>query len=596
MSTALIKKLPEAVVRAIAAGEVVEKPASILKELLENSIDAGATNVTVRIEQGGLDLVEVADNGKGIALVDLPLATQLHATSKLSDISDLENISSFGFRGEALASIAAAAEVIITSNADGNAYVWSEDSDEATAQRASRDRGTTIAARNLFRKLPARRKFLRTVKAETLACRDMLRRFACTHPEVAFRYYEDGELVFDLGIGSRITRIVNIFKVPANELISVESADKTVTGVVGLTSQASKRPTQIVWVNNRLVKNSMINAAVKRGFGNNIPPELNPFFLIWVNLPGSELDVNIHPRKEEVKFADDSTVFKAVQGTVASVLQAELQKRFSARFNAWQQPSAQPTLETNSAERESSTRSYSSYSLPRASSVSSERLSQPVRAYEYEPVSQPLPILASAMDSIPAITNQPTPQILGQIFETYILAVSGDELIWIDQHAADERIHYEQALAKLTSGGWLDSVPYLVPLEINIPENADLEAYQKLLSTLGLSPKITDTGRAELHSIPSLLQGKDLRKFCQELEAELRDESDIGNSAVLQRACATIACHSSIRAGQLLNSTEQATLIQQLWQCDSPHSCPHGRPITWVTSRSEAEVKFMRKK
>lgn len=596
---AKIKKLSAETIRKIAAGEVVERPASIVKELVENSLDAAATQITVSIKNGGIDYLEVSDNGEGIAAEDLLAAIDLHTTSKLKTIDDLEEISTFGFRGEALASINAAASLeIVTATANGDANRLSGDDGEtntaAKVEPAARNQGTTVIVRNLFRKIPARRKFMKAPHTEELNIRNLFKQLAIKHHKIEFHYIVDGKEIYSLKPTTKSERIIKLFStLKADDLISLDSKMDgiKVSGYVSHPRAAQKRPTQYLYINGRNVKANIIIAAAKRAYSNKIPPELNPYLFLELTIDPKSIDVNVHPRKEEVKFSDESKLFKVVLHAVENSLNDHMRMEFAKRFAADSNSPYIPTKSSPEASKQiSKQQSYTTTTVQTAIDFSAGLLRDSGNS-DY--------IGRNSFNVGGSQDNQNNKNSnYYQIFDTYILMTKGDDLIIIDQHAADERVKYEKFKTQYTSGN-IAKTPLLIPIEIELPNNVDKAHLIELLNALekvGLSANLNEN-KVIFNHIPTLIMqklnvGNLLTEILTELEQEQIDFSQLEKR--FDRVIATLACHSSIRAGDKLEPEKINKLIADLWQCQNPYTCPHGRPIVTEISKQELEKKFLR--
>lgn len=588
---AKIKKLSAETIRKIAAGEVVERPASIVKELVENSLDAAANQITVSIKNGGIDYLEVSDNGEGIAAEDLLAAIDLHATSKLKTIEDLEDIFTFGFRGEALASINAAASLeIITATANGEANRLFEADTKSKIEPAGRNQGTTVIVRDLFRKIPARRKFMKAAHTEELNIRNLIKQLAIKHHQIELHYIVDSKEVYSLKPASKSDRIVKLIStLKAEDLISLDSEVDgiKISGYVCHPRVAQKRPTQYIYINGRNVKANIIIAAVKRAYSNKIPPELNPYLFLELTIDPKSIDVNVHPRKEEVKFSDESKLFKVVLNAVENTLNEHMRLEFTKRFTADSTSQYTPTKPSPIASKQ---KSYSAPNVQTAIDFSAGLLRDSGNS-DY--------IGRNSFDFGASQNGQNNKNSnYYQIFDTYILMTKGDALLIIDQHAADERVKYEKFKTQYTSGN-IEKTPLLMPIEIDLPGNVDkthLLALITALEKVGLTASISEN-KVTFDHIPTLIMqklniGNLLTEILTELEQEQIDFSQLEKR--FDRVIATLACHSSIRAGDKLEPEKINKLITDLWQCQDPYTCPHGRPIVTEISRQELEKKFLR--
>lgn len=605
---ARIQVLPPEVVKKIAAGEVVERPASIVKELLENSLDAGATQIKVSIAAGGMDLICLEDNGAGIEEQDLGLALKLHATSKLTQIEDLDSIDSYGFRGEALASIAAVSDVsIITAIKGKMAFSISEESPTPTP--ASRSQGTTVVVKNLFRQVPARRKFLKSPASEEKAIRTLVKNFALVNPGIALIYANEGKEVFNLQPSQLKDRIVQLYKIKTEDLIELKPEPKVsrpsenpselhleLTGYIGHPRVASKLPPQFLSVNGRIIKNQTITAAIKTAYGNKIPPELKPSFFTKIVIPTDYVDVNVHPRKEEIKFSDDKKLFSRVFHRVEELLATHMRAEFESRFAATNINASKPSV---ILEKDFPVTLFASDSKISPAKITNHRDTSPAskidRDYSRKPANPYTP------STLPPLTEEVK---FLQIFQTYLLIEKGNSLLVIDQHAADERIKYEAIKSELAAGE-IQNTPLLIPSYIDIDNtgSSDIEELVLELNKFGFETEtfgeaVNGKTSLKISAVPLLLFNSQQLDNIEKIARDLSD-AELDTKVVeqkLDRAIATIACHSSIRAGQDLRPSQVQKLISDLWKCKDPYTCPHGRPIVWEVSRTQLEKNFYRVK
>jgi DNA mismatch repair protein MutL len=586
-----IRKLPSQTISKIAAGEVVDRPAAVVKELVENSIDANAGEISIKIGNGGIDLIEIADNGSGIAKADLPLALELHATSKLTDIQELLKIETMGFRGEALASINAAADVEIVS-AYQNEDAYKMANGEITP--AGRDQGTTIIIKNLFRKIPARRKFLKTHKTEEGKIRDVVKKFAIVHPEIAFKYEVEGREIFNTNRNERQKqRIAELYNFDEDKLFSINHTTEqiSISGFIGDPSTASKRSQQHVFINRRIVRSPLVASAVKRAYANKLPPELNPMFFINIDIDPEVIDINIHPRKEEVKFSNEGSLFKQILTAVNNSLGENMRKQFEQRFSPIAPKQSMKEREGFSRRNQQTppkqthpnkNSNSNSYSVDKAMKFSDNILKDRTQS-----------------------TNNSKNSNFSQLFKTYVVFENEDKLIFVDQHAADERVKYEKLMKNYEDSDEVKSMPLLIEEKIKVRntslEKAEISEIKNMMKKLGfaLSCQLTkETVTVRITEVPIILSGKlNLNSIIEELFS--RNETGGNKNSVeekLDHIIATMACHSSIRAGETIHPEKLSKLVSDLWSCTDPYTCPHGRPIVWELSRSELEKNFLRQK
>ncbi len=557
-----IKALSPRVVARIAAGEVVERPASVVKELVENSLDAGATQISVEVEGGGVSLIRVTDNGIGIPSSEVELAFERYATSKIDDLDDLESISSLGFRGEALPSITAVAQVDMTTCADGERMGTNLIlKDGAITERSAKGRsqGTTVSVFNLFRKIPARLKFLKSVSTENSHIANVVSQYALAFPKVKFSLSIDGRVALNTpGSGKLLDSIAAVYGAEiAGNMIKVrsETSAPKVTGMVGLPRVSrSGRGNLSFFVNRRWVNSRMLARAVEEAYHGLLMVGRHPVAVINISLPAEEVDVNIHPTKSEVKFANERAVFSAVYHAVRQAL-AEQTPVPSV------EKAARPVFP--SAVREPSAPVYSGVDVG---------ISQP-----------PSPTPSTAL---------PVLRVLGQLDNSYIIAEGPDGLYLIDQHAAHERILFEKierqrAQQEIEVQGLLEPTP----LEVSPRQESELWAHYQELAEFGFSIEPFGGSTFLVRAVPVLVHDKDWVGMLREL---LDSISEGDKSHWTEVVTTTMACHGAVRAGQTLSDAEMRELVRQLEQADSPHTCPHGRPAMIHLSYGQLKRDFGR--
>jgi len=557
-----IKALSPQVVARIAAGEVVERPASVVKELVENSLDAGATQISVEVEGGGVSLIRVTDNGIGIPSAEVELAFERYATSKIDELDDLESISSLGFRGEALPSITAVAQVGMTSCADGEeAGTFIDLKDGAITGRTTKGRsqGTTVSVLNLFRKIPARLKFLKSVSTENGHIANVVSHYALAFPEVKFSLTLDGRVALNTpGSGKLLDSIVEVYgaEVAGNMIEVKNEVTPRVTGMVGLPRVSrSGRGNLSFFVNRRWVNSRMLARAVEEAYHGLLMVGRHPVAVINISLPAKDIDVNIHPTKSEVKFANERAVFSVVYHAVRQALVGQ---------------TPVPSLEAAtkpvfpSQVREPSAPPYAGADVSLAS-----------------PPSPPTPM-----------TTLPVLRVLGQLNNSYIIAEGPDGLYLIDQHAAHERILFEKierqrAQQELEVQGLLEPRP----LEVSPRQEAELWAHYQELAEFGFSIEPFGGKTFLVRAVPALLNDKDWTGMLRELLDSLAEG---GKSDWAEAVTSTMACHGAVRAGQALSDAEMRELVRQLEQTTTPHTCPHGRPTMIHLSYGQLKKDFGR--
>ena len=569
-----IKVLDPAVVAQIAAGEVVERPASVVKELVENSLDAASSQIAVEVNGGGVSLIRVSDNGVGIPSAELELVCQRYATSKITSLADLESISSLGFRGEALPSITTVAEVdIVSGAADESAANYLSLKEGTVVNRGSRARsqGTTITVRNLFRSVPARLKFLKSTATENSHIANVVSQYALAFPEVKFTLSLDGRTTIRTpGSGQLIDSLIEVYglEVARNMLEvgrpdgewegEVPTSSLLVTGMASSTAiSRSSRSYLSFFVNRRWISSRLLAWAVEEAYHGLLMTGRHPLVIINISLPAKEIDINIHPAKTEVKFQDERLVFGAVQKAVRRAL-----------------------IDLTPAPRiEEVATTYTAPSAPGRTLWASLGAGHSLAAQP--PVAPPTLAL-----SLPAL------RLLGQLSSSYIVAEGPDGLYLIDQHAAHERVIFEKIKHQVSQQeievqGLLEPVT----LEVNPRENTVLKSHYESVAEFGFSIEPFGDRTYLVRTVPVLLYKKDWAGVLREL-CDSPSGGDKGDW--IEKIAISIACHSAVRAGQGLTDDEMRQLMRQLEQVAIPNTCPHGRPTMICLATGQLEREFGR--
>lgn len=574
-----IRILSEEVASQIAAGEVVERPASVVKELIENSLDAGADQITIIIREAGKRLIEVVDNGHGIPMDELELAVHRHSTSKLKDAADLFRVSTLGFRGEALASIGSVSHLSLLSRVqpeDLGGSIRVEGGDLGTIEKIGIPPGTTVRVEHLFYNVPARLKFLKTDRTEKRHISDVVSRYGLANPEVRFKLYQDDELVFQTsGSGDMKEVLAAVYGVgKARQMIEVYSADDEllVSGFIsppGVTR--SNRREMLFFVNQRPVQDPALSSAVNQAYHTLLMKGRFPITTLFLELLPEKVDVNVHPTKAEVRFEDRNEIFKGVQRAVRRALLAHT-----------------PVQEVEHL------RGAQIWGGPAPDHSHIQRQEDPAWSL-LEDTKGEVPI-SFALDSsqIPAELGTPILRLIGQVAATYLIAEGPDGLYLIDQHAAHERILFERFLAtreeKIPSQALLDSQV----IEFS-PSSADLvNESLPILNELGFEVEEFGPQAFVLRAVPALLSSSSpealLRAAVEDLEVDETPLEQKQEEKIIARVCKRAA----VKAGQVLTPEEQKKLILDLEACQSPRTCPHGRPTMIHLSVDLLEKKFGR--
>jgi DNA mismatch repair protein MutL len=557
----MINLLDERTIGQIAAGEVVERPLSVVKELVENAVDAGATRIAVSLEDGGIELVEVVDDGIGIAPEDLPLAVRRHATSKLAVASDLESVDTLGFRGEGLASIAAVAQLELRSrqaHAEIGALITSHGERASAVEPVAAPAGTTVRARRLFENVPVRREYLRTSSAEFNRVSSWLTTFALAYPRITFSLHHDGKEVWVMPALSDVqARLAMVFgKGAAESLIPLDpqaasALQGTVSGFISTPgNDRADRRMQLLFVNGRLLRSTLLSGAWTAGYSTFAMIGRQPYGVMFLTLPPEHVDPNVHPTKSDVRLRFGHQVFDAVKRAIT----ATLHRHATARFRDAVTVSAAP-----------------------------------------QAIDPGLPVLQTLFEHVSPNGAQHDGarsglRVLAQLDNAFVLATDGRGLVLLDQHAAHERIAYEQIVAAAQTHA--PSEPLLVPVtfELSASESVALDRALEILREGGLEIERFGERTYRIVSTPAGYGARpfDIGGFLEDLTEEPKQRD------VRERIWASLACHSVTRAGERLDFAEMTMLLERLQGCENPMHCPHGRP-TIVRMDSEAIQRLFKR-
>ena len=588
-----IQVLPKHVSDLIAAGEVVERPASVVKELCENALDAGATAVTVEIRSGGVRYIRVADNGGGIPREDIRSAFLPHATSKISKADDLESILTLGFRGEALASVAAVAKVQVLSKTAGEEHGFCYEiagGEELSLEDAGCPTGTTLIVRDLFYNTPARMKFLKKDVTEGNFVGAALERLALSRPDVAFTFVREGKLIFqtpgDGAPGGTVRAVLG--KLFYETLLGVKNTHNGVEVTGFVCEPAAARPNrnmQYFFLNGRYIKCPTASAALGEAYKHSVMAGKFPACVLYIALPPGLVDVNVHPAKTEVRFADDRPLFSAVYQAAVGALNAPHATNSAAQLpqtKGTQLPAAKPVPRP----------------LPVAPAPVQERLqilsdpgefSNPLAPERNEPL-----LLIK-----PVVKPQPVPpvqvncRVLGELFNTYFLVEQGDELLLIDKHAAHERIIYERLKAERGEARRQVLLEPL-PLRLSREETAALLEHSDLLERTGFLVEEFGIDALVLRECPLLLVGADLNAQVAEIAGYLLAQKSDLTTEALDWILHSAACRAAVKAGDLTTSCERERFVEKLLAMPEIRHCPHGRPVIVAITKKELEKRFGR--
>ena len=564
-----IRVLPELLVSQIAAGEVVERPASVLKELLENSVDAGARSVSVSLEEGGIKRIQVEDDGEGIAAADLPLALARHATSKIASLEDLEGVATMGFRGEALASIASVSRLSIATrrqDAARGSALRAEGEAAGEIEPAARAPGTTVTVADLYFNTPARRKFLRSEATEFGHCDEVFCRVALARPDIAFTLKHNGRVSRLLRVqpaAERVAALLGDAFSGASVPVDAPAAGLRLSGLAGTPQAATARAdSQYFFVNGRFVRDRLLAHAAREAYAELLHGERAPAYVLFLELDPRGVDVNVHPAKTEVRFRDARSVHQFVLHAVKRALA----------------PSA--------AEAPVAYASFANEKLVQGSLG----LAQPAAAYQA--------FMGNAVQEIPRSENQQHPlgYALAQLHGVYILAQNEAGLVLVDMHAAHERIVMEK-LKKNLDAGAVQRQSLLVPavLRAEALEVATAEENRGPLEQLGLEVAASGPNELAVRAAPALLAGGDVAALTRDLLREIRE---FGAATVLSsrqnELLATMACHAAVRANRTLSIAEMNALLREMEETERSGSCNHGRPTWYQLTLADLDKLFLR--
>jgi DNA mismatch repair protein MutL len=605
-----IRVLPPNLVNRIAAGEVIERPASAVKELVENAIDAGATQIEVTLREGGRHLIAVADDGLGMTSEELALAVERHATSKLPD-DDLVNIATLGFRGEALPSIGAVGRLTITSRKSGSDAAWRISVDggaKSEPEPAALSAGTRVELRDLFYATPARLKFLKATRTELDHAADIINRLAMACPEIAFTLFDDaravlrytpsGDLLAEAPAAARLARLAQVMgRDFADNALAIDTQRESVrlSGYIGLpTLNRATSSHQYLFVNGRPVRDRLLQGAVRGAYQDFLARDRHPLVALFVELPAEEVDVNVHPTKAEVRFRDPGLVRGLIVGASKHAL-AEAGHRASTTvslaalgsFRPGERPAANSWRSPSHGARglgESAAAMYAPFDLPSVDPRTTELTGL------HTPSAPP------AADGAPAGAF-PLGAARAQLHETYIIAQTPDGLVIVDQHAAHERLVYERMKKALAESG-IARQALLIPAIVELDEAAAqrVTARRGELAELGLIIEPFGPGAIVVREVPALLGATDAAGLIRDLADELAEFGQaLSLKERLEEICGTMACHGSVRAGRRLTAAEMDALLREMEA--TPHSgqCNHGRPTYVELKLADIERLFGRR-
>lgn len=636
-----INILDSSIYNRIAAGEVVERPFSVIKELLDNAIDAKATEIDIKIEEGGIKLIEVSDNGCGIEFDDLPRAFMPHATSKISCVEDLDKIGTLGFRGEALASIGSVSEVTIVSKTATSDIAGKIECNGGCLSRASQvggKDGTTVSVANIFYNVPARAKFLKKPKQEASEITNLVLRYILANPTIKFKFYNDENLVYSSTGNGLYEAIYCVYgKQTCENLLKVDFESEShikVFGYIGMpTFSKPNRTYQTLVVNNRYVQNSMVSMCVYNAFEHYLMKGQFPFFILNINLPLNSLDVNVHPNKMDIRFENSNHIYGVVYQAVMQALNehstkvVEVNKTFSyqptenvgvsfssnkdnptpQKVDIVSTENIQPTktnVQTSINFYESLSSNNSQKKLKQSNAIFSNIFEKTLEEnQEKEPIildelfstKQVETSAKTIQNSQASFLSQNPYQYVGTMFETFLIVQSGEDAFIIDQHAAHERLLFDK-YSKQVNEKSVASQMLLVPytFSVNSLEKQFIDDNIDNLNNLGF--EISEFGNLtyKISTIPNILSGMNINQFISDILSQLNVFKQLKGSDLVLSKLMQHSCKTAVKAGDKLSSNEIDCLIQEIDQTSMQLQCPHGRPVVVKLTKKEIEKWFKR--
>ena len=588
-----IRELPDELISQIAAGEVVERPASVVRELLDNALDAGATQITLRLSAGGVRLISVEDDGAGIAPDEMATALKRHATSKIASLAELEAVGTMGFRGEALAAINSIAEVALLSRAGGQSNAYSLDGRTGELKPVARAQGTTVEVKELFYSVPARRKFLKTDATELAHCIEAVRRHALARPDVGFAIWHDGKLIEqwrahpgDAGRAQRLGDVLGEDFLADSVAVDHRAGPLHITGRAGLPDAArSRADQQFAYVNGRFVRDKVIVHAARAAYEDVLHGQRQPVYVLHVAIDPARVDVNVHPTKIEVRFRDGREVHQAVRHAVENALAAP-------------RASLAGQLESVADTASPAFKPFEPPALTRQAqaAIKFAEPGHPLGVEELRTLWQPTPAAVEAAPETGTTHDWPLGRAIAQLHGVYILAENHAGLVLVDLHAAHERIVYERLKNQL-DGARITSQPLLIPATFAATphEVATAESAAAVLQRLGLEITPFSPKTLAVRAVPTSLAAGDAVELARSVLAEL-SQHEAGT--VIERAqhelLATMACHGAVRANRRLTHEEMNALLRQMEATERSDQCNHGRPTWRQLSMKELDALFLR--
>ena len=600
----IIKLSPE-VIGHIAAGEVVERPSAAVKELVENSLDAGASAITVDIREGGLEFIRVSDNGSGIPESELRMAFERHATSKLRTQEDLLRIATLGFRGEALSSIAAVSRVTLLSRLRGSEsgmQVVNEGGQITDIRPAPCAEGTAITVRDLFFNAPVRRKFMKKPAQETQLVADLMQRLILSHPDVSFRFTADGKTVFfSPGDGKQETAVMSIYGVNTlKQMFRVDGSERglILTGYLGVGELSrGNRSQQQFFINGRAMRSNLLSQAVEEGCRQRVMIGRFPMFALHLTMPYESVDVNVHPNKWEVRFSDERGIAQAVTGLVQDALSPGAAEAAPPPFFA-PLPDKPGVPVTQVLRREpEELRTMSAPSFVSEPEVSAPAFPASLRSPAWEKPQSPAapvkePEQVTAAEHLPQLSARPV-RLIGAAFNTYILFESGDTVCLCDQHAMHERLMFDRLMKAYDSGAIAQTLMVPRVIQLSYREYGSFLEYQALLAAAGYEAEDFGDQSVRLHSVPMTLGQPQAEGSFKEALEDLISAGSLNDDKRVEKII-TASCKHAVKGGERLSNEELISLVRGVLDGNVHPTCPHGRPLMMQLTRTELEKRFQR--
>jgi DNA mismatch repair protein MutL len=614
-----VQVLPEQLATKIAAGEVIQRPESVIKELLENSLDAGSSSIFIRIEEGGKRLIQVIDDGWGMDEEDAVRSFLRHATSKIASYDDLEGVLTYGFRGEALASIAAVAMVTMKTRkaeADAAIVVQIDGGGAPRISREGREPGTAITVQNLFFNVPARRKFLKSTNTEFRHIYDSVQRMALSHPEVGVKFVSDDEVVLDLKPAPLTERVLDLFGERQSEGMVWTEEKNDVVGISGFVGKPAfgrkTRADQFLFLNKRFIVNRNINHAIYSAYEHLLTKGTFPFFLLYLDIDPHRVDVNVHPSKMEAKFEDEQMMYRFVSTAVRKCLSVnelvpalsisggenfDAGLHFTNRQHQWGIGAGAPSIPDITVNRSTGEilgGGPSWVPAPSRTSAGGNEIATQLFGGSTVP-GRPPALPAEGASFIPTETGLQSSRLVWQIHNKYIIAQIDNGVMIVDQHVAHERILYEQVLGQFArSASASQQLMFPVTLKVTPPDYSLISALLDDFSLVGFSLKPFGKDAIVIDAVPPEVKVGNEGRILEELVQQYREYQQHGITDQKDALAKSFACKAAIKAGDKLSDAEMRSLLDRLFSTSMPYVCPHGRPVVLKIATEELDRRFGR--